>query len=138
MREAATSSGSRYVLDSFALLTFLQEESGWERVRDLLQAATRGEVELHMSLINMAEVRYMLARRGADRPQVLAAIEALPITIASADRYIESVIRIMATHPVSLADCFAAAVAAELGCPVVTGDREFKRLKDVAQVEWLP
>lgn len=130
-------STNRYVLDSFAILAFIQGEPGCERVRDLLTRAARGEIELHMSAINMAEVRYRIIRQGRDVDNRLAAVGALPILTASADAYLDAVVGLKAAYPVALADCFAAALAADLGCPVVTGDPEFKKLENVAAVEWL-
>lgn len=128
---------TRWALDSFAVLAFLQKETGWERVRGLLSEASQGKAELYMSVINIAEVKYLLERRGKGNPQVLAAIEALPIKIISADVSIDRVVEIKAHNAVSLADCFAAAVAVELDCPVVTADPEFKKLESIVRVEWL-
>lgn len=128
---------SSYVLDSYALLALIQQERGWERVRALLQEATDRKSDLLMSVINMAEVKYTLVRRGRNTPQVIAAIEALPIEIASADESIDAVISLKANYALSLADCFAAAVAIENNCPVVTGDPEFRKLEGLVQVEWV-
>lgn len=128
---------SKYVLDSFAILALLQQESGWERVRQLIQDATQGSAELYMSIINVAEVKYNIARRGRDKRQAFGAMDALPITVVSADESIDQVIELKAGHAVSLADCFAAAAAMQFDCPVVTGDPEFGKLEDVVRVEWL-
>ena len=38
---------------------------------------------------------------------------------------------------VPLADCFCAALAIDLDCPVVTGDPESRKLASILQVEWL-
>ncbi len=128
---------SRYVLDSYAILAFLRQEKGWERVRALLQEATDGKSELIMSVINMAEVKYKLVRRGKNTPQVIGAIDALPIKIVSADDYVDQVIDLKAQYPISLADCFGAALAICHNCPIVTGDPEFRKLEKVLRVEWL-
>ena len=128
---------NKYVLDSFAILVFLQQEKGWERVRDLLKEAEEGTTKLYMSVINMAEVKYILARRGINNLQVIAAIEALPIDIVSADEYIDQVIELKASHAVSLADCFGAAIARNMDCPIVTADPEFIKLENILRVEWL-
>lgn len=128
---------SRYVLDSFALLAFFQQERGWQMVRELIKGAEDGSVELYMSAINMAEVKYMLSRRGKNSPQIMAAIEALPINITSADEYIDQVVALKTAHAVSLADCFGASVAIRFNCPIVTADPEFEKLEPVVKVEWL-
>jgi ribonuclease VapC len=128
---------SSYVLDSYALIAFLQKEPGWEYISRLIRSAIDGTVELHMSVINLAEVYYTIERRGKSTPHMLSAIKALPIHIASADAYIEQIISIKAKYAISLADCFAAALAVDLHCPLVTGDPEFKKLESFLTVEWL-
>ncbi len=110
-------STSRIVLDSFALLAHIQEEPGWERVEALIDAASRGEQELHISVINLAEVQYRVLRTADDPKAILQVVEALPLTIASADPHVPAVVQLKARHAVSLADCFAAALAGELACP---------------------
>jgi len=47
------------------------------------------------------------------------------------------VVQLKSRYPVSLADCFAVALAQSLECPVVTGDPEFRKLEDIVKVEWL-
>jgi predicted nucleic acid-binding protein len=130
-------STSRYVLDSFALLAFIQREPGYARVRELLREAAEGMAELHISLINLVEVRYRIIRQGHDVQGRLGAVQSLPIKRVSADAYIDAVADLKAAHPVALADCFAAALARELDCPVLTGDPEFKKLEGEVKVEWL-
>lgn len=129
---------SKYVLDSFALLAFFHKQNGWERIKNLIQNANSGGIELFISIINMAEVKYMLVRKGKYSPQVIAAIDALPVTVVSADEYIEQVIKLKAEYAVSLAGCFGAAVALHLDCPIVTGDPEFKKLEKILKIDWLP
>ena len=123
-------------MDSFALLALAQEEQGSDRVDDLLAQSAKGEAEIYISLINLAEVQYTLIRRRAGS-EVLAALEDLPIIRASADEFLPQVVQLKASYPVSLADCFAAALAIELDCPLITGDPEFRKLESVVKVEWL-
>lgn len=124
-------------MDSFAILAFIQQEPGADHTRDLLREAANGRVELHMSVINLAEVQYRIIRQDSDPTQRLAWLQALPLTVASADLFIPEVVQLKARYPVSLADCFAAALAQSLDCPVVTGDPEFRKLEDTVRVEWL-
>ena len=129
-------STSRYVLDSYAVLALLYEEPGWESVKEMMNAAAAGSTELHISIINMIEVKYRIIREKRATPRVLAALQALPITVASADGYADQVASLKAAYPVSLADCFAAALAIDLDCPVITGDPEFAKLLGKVRVEW--
>ena len=128
---------NEYVLDAFALMTHLNEEQGWERVEELLDQSATGATQLHISAINLAEVQYRLLRTRPDAREVIATIDTLPLHVASADAYIPDVVELKAKHPISLADCFAAALARDLDCPLVTGDPEFQKLKQVIKVEWL-
>lgn len=125
------------VLDSYALLAFLGKERGWQRVQQLLMDATDGKVELHISVINLAEVRYTILRRRKEATKLLAAIESLPLVTASADTYIADVVLLKSRYAVSLADCFAAALAQDMQCPVLTGDPEFHKLESAVNVDWL-
>jgi len=90
-----------------------------------------------MSLINLVEVRYRIIRRGVDVQNRLSAVASLPIRAASADMYVDAVVDLKAAHAVSLADCFAVALAQELDCPVLTGDPEFRKLEELVTIEWL-
>ena len=42
-----------------------------------------------------------------------------------------------AGHPISLAACYVAALAQQLGATVLTGDPDFARLENVVRIEWL-
>lgn len=129
-----------YVLDSFALLAFLQKESGSGRVHELLEKARKKHATVLFSEISLGEVYYILIRAfGLEEANVLLAhILALPITIASVTR--DSVLaaaQYKARGAVSYADCFVVALAVENKATVVTGDREFKAFeKDVGFV-WI-
>ena len=129
-----------FVLDSFAVLAHLQDESGRGRVVTLLEEATRGECLLLLSLINLGEVAYLLERRrGLARTQAaLAAVEALPLRVLPADR--DTVLlaaHLKAHYPISFADAFAATAAQMHQAVLLTGDPEFNALGHQIQVEWL-
>lgn len=130
-------STSRLVLDSFPILAMLQRERGWERVRSLLHDARNGDIDLYMCLINLAEVQYRIVRRNVDRENLIAAVEDLPVTLYSADDLVPAVTMIKALYSVSLADCFAAALALKMDCPVLTGAPEFRQLEELIAVDWL-
>lgn len=122
----------RYVLDSYALIAYLEGETGCEQVKDLLEQAARGECELLMSVINLGEVLYIVEReRGLPQAhKTLARIDELPISIIDADHYLTlGAAHIKAQQPIAYADCFAAALAQSKEAALVTGDPEFKRIE---------
>jgi ribonuclease VapC len=130
-----------YVLDAFAVLAFVNGEPGGPKVGALLEAAAAGEIELGISLINLGEVLYRIARQHgeAEANVVLNALDESPLSYLAVTRdRVLAASHLKATRPISYADAFAAAVAAELDAVVVTGDPEFRSLADKVKIEWLP
>ncbi|HLO14953.1 MAG TPA: type II toxin-antitoxin system VapC family toxin [Anaerolineales bacterium] len=125
------------VLDTFALLAYLQGESHGAGVREILQSDRRN---VYMSLINVGEVLYITERKLGIRKaqEVLAFIYQLPIELLPADEQaIFAAAHIKANYPVSYADSFAIAAAQTLGGTVITGDPEFESVTSLITVEWL-
>jgi predicted nucleic acid-binding protein len=128
------------VLDSFALLTFLRGEAGEEQVAALLEKASDRDVSVHMTEVNYAEVKYMIARKdGADRwAEIARELPTLPIEFHPADRRLADVAADFKTrYRLSLADAFAAALARERKADLITGDTEFKPLEKEIKITWL-
>ena len=130
----------RFVLDSFALLAYLGDEHGRERVEAVLAAAARDECSTCVSVINLGEVLYITEReRGLAQAQAaLAALDQLPLRVLPADR--EAVLaaaHVKANHRLSYAGSFAVATAQALGATVLTGDPEFASVGSLVSVEWL-
>lgn len=129
-----------YVFDSFAFLAFLEGESGADRIQELMTAATRGEVTIFLSMINLGEVLHIVEReRGLMRAQqVLALIEQLPIQLVEATRdRVLAAAHIKANARLSYADAFAVVTAREVAGIVITGDPEFAAVEHLVTVEWL-
>ncbi|MEA3350385.1 MAG: type II toxin-antitoxin system VapC family toxin [Chloroflexota bacterium] len=129
-----------YILDSFAVLAYLEAESGMERVKTLLQAAKQGDCQIFMSLINLGEVLYINEReQGLSKAQsVLAAIEQLPIEIlpASSDMVFMAA-HLKARFPLAYADAFAIAASQQQKGVLVTGDPEFEAVEHLITIDWL-
>jgi predicted nucleic acid-binding protein len=132
---------ARYVLDSFAMLAFLQGEAGIARVKAILQSAGRGECSVYLSWINLGETLYITEReQGFWRAlQALARAQALPIQMVEASpQAVLDAAHIKARYPLSYADAFAVAAALSEKAIILTGDPEFRALEGLAEVEWLP
>jgi ribonuclease VapC len=128
-----------FVLDSHALLAYFEGEPSGEVVRDLLEAAERRRASLYLSLINWGEVSYIVAREKgtAAAREVLARIDAMPVRLRGVDRaLVEMAAGLKAGHAIAYADAFAAATAIQLGVAVVTGDPEFRALREHVEVVW--
>ena len=128
------------VLDSFAVLAFLEKEPGHETVAELFQLAAQGEVALLMSVVNMGEVWYQIARGHSDAiaDEKIAALKDLGVNVADADwQLTRQAALYKKSGGISFADCYAAALAKISNAPVVTGDAEFKRVEKDVKVRWI-
>ena len=84
--------------------------------------------------------RYMVERKvGATRwAEVKAKLFGLPIEIIDADQELaEAAGEMKAFHKMSLADCFAAALARLKKAEIYTGDPEFKAIEAEQKIFWL-
>jgi predicted nucleic acid-binding protein len=131
-----------FVLDSFALLAFLEAEPGSDRVMELLELASKSKARIYMCIVNLGEVMYIVERElGLQKAQeTLARIDELPITVVEVDRQLTfAASHLKVDCPIAYADCFAAALSQVKSATLVTGDPEFKKIeaKCNLQVEWL-
>lgn len=136
-------SSPAYVLDSSALLSYLEGEPGMPRVRSVLEGAAMGRHRVYLSLINLGEVLYITEReRGlVEARRTLGAVDQLPLTIVQVSRAtVLAAAHVKGCFPISYADAFAVIAAQDHGGVVMTGDPEFRPLADasVIRVEWLP
>ena len=130
------------VLDSWALIAFLEDEPAANDVEKLLQQATQGKQKLLMSVLNWGEVYYNTMREVSQEAaeQQAQEIAALPIDVIGVgdDLTLARQAAIFkARHKMSYAGCFAAALAKERNAQLVTGDREFKAVQGEIQIGWL-
>jgi ribonuclease VapC len=129
-----------FVLDTFALLAYLQDETGASRVQALLENAAIEKCRVCISIINLGEMLYVIERRaGVARTQdALALMRQLPLEILPADEQtVFAAAHIKASHPLSYADAFAIAAAVQENAVILTSDPEFKAVESLVTVEWL-
>ena len=129
-----------FVLDSFALLAYLQDEPAALRIEKELENAGKEKCRLFLSIINLGELLYIIERKpGVARAQeTLALIRELPIEIVPAEeKTVLAAAHLKANHAISYADSFAVAVTVEKNATLVTGDPEFQSVENVIAVEWL-
>jgi predicted nucleic acid-binding protein len=130
----------RYVLDSYALLSYLRDESMADRIEALLSEAAHGHTDLHLSTIGLGEIAYIVERRHGEVAcqETLEKLATFPIQLqeATLERVLAAA-RLKARYAISYADAFAVALAQELESEVVTGDREFEQVESLVDVLWL-
>jgi len=128
------------VLDSSALLTFLEDRAGARKVRDLLGLALQGEHKLLMSVVNWGEVYYAAARAlGSEvARQTEGRIAQLPVTVLDADRTLTRLAaEFHGRYKLPYVDCFAAALASQHKARVATCDRDFSRIVSEIPLIWI-
>ena len=128
------------VLDSWALLCYLEREPGYQGVIDLFDDAARSSQQLLMCVINWGEVYYQVTRRLGERKarKIEALISSLPIRLVNVDQDLtREAARFKAAKRMAYADCFAAALAKRERAELYTGDPEFKAVEADVQVVWI-
>lgn len=136
-------SENSFVLDSYALIGYLENESFSDQIQQVLTQAKHGPLRLYLHAIHIGEVYYITLREQGQNLADLAysRIKSLPIKLI--DRIDEELLLtaagLKARHPISYADAFAAALAMINNCPLMTGDPEFRALEkqDIINIEWL-
>lgn len=126
----------RYVLDTYAILTVIEDEPGAQTVAEII--TTQGAM-LYLSIISLGEIYYILLRRRGEQ----AAEEVVQNTLAEQSLVLVEVTwpkvkdaaRIKAIGGLSYADSFVLALGKELNAPVVTGDPEIKAIAREIGVE---
>jgi len=129
-----------FVLDSYAILAYLQGEQAGTRVREVLELADSGGCRVKFPVINLGEVAYIVERRhGLARTQeILILLTHEPIEFVDADRAaVLAAAHIKANYPLSYADAFVVAAAQAYAGTIVTGDAEFHAVEGLVRVEWL-
>jgi predicted nucleic acid-binding protein len=128
------------VLDSWALLCYLEEEPGYEKVIHLFGEAAESSEPLLMCVINWGEVYYQVARRYGE-PQareIERLIQSFPIILVNADKELtREAARLKTDKKLAYADCFAAALAKMKKAELYTGDPEFKAVEKDVKIAWL-
>ncbi len=130
------------VLDTYAMMCYLQKEPGALEVYQYLKQAQKGEITLFLNVVNLTEILYTVERRydEAMANQFMTTLPALPIEMVNVDKSLaQMAAKIKATRaPIALGDCFCIATAMKYGAAILTGDSEFKKLEDQVEIVWLP
>ena len=130
----------KIVFDAHPILKWLQEESGYQKIKALIVACQKKSSVGYMNQINVGEVYYKVIRTvGIDEAKsFLENFFRLPIIIVPPDGdLVWHAAEIKADYPISFADCFVVATALKYEATIITGDPEFKKIKSIAPVEWI-
>jgi len=128
------------VLDSWAVIAYLEGEDAAEKVADHIADAHENKIPLYMSVVNAGEVWYIIARETSvpDADRSIAELKQLGIEFVDADWSLaHEAGGFKAKHKMSFADCFAAALAKQRKAHLATGDQEFKQIESDISINWL-
>jgi ribonuclease VapC len=129
-----------YVLDSYAVLAYLEGEESGRDVVKILEEAAESNAEIFLSVVNWAEMCYIALREGGEEraASYIGSLADCPIELAMVDEDMAFQAALFKAHnKMSLADAFAAALSKSKGAALVTGDPEFKPLEKQISILWL-
>lgn len=129
-----------YVFDSFAVIAYLENETGAEQIEEFLYEAQEEEVSIDLSMINYGEILYITERETDENTtkKVISLLDHLPVSIIDVDRDLTfSAAHLKANYPIAYADAYAAALAQQKNAQLVTGDPEFEEVQHLVNLCWL-
>ncbi|GHV40283.1 hypothetical protein AGMMS49546_13880 [Spirochaetia bacterium] len=134
-----------YVLDSSAVIAFINREAGGDIVKRLIAEAGQGDCSLSISIVQLLEIFYdHVYCYGIDEAKkITEAIIAGPVSIIEHISYpiMYDAGRLKTTYHCSLADAIACATAISLQAVLVTADHnelEAVEKGENLSVLWLP
>ena len=133
----------RFVLDSYTLIGYLENEPFAGRIEKHLKQARKAEVSLYLHAIHLGEVYYITLREQGQNSADLAyaRIKAFPLIFVDVinEELLLKAATFKAGYPISYADAFAAAFAKIYNCTLLTGDPELKILETekLLSISWL-
>ncbi len=128
------------VLDSYAIMAFYEDEPGADLIRNLLLKAEERDLKLLMSVVNLGEIWYSIARitSPVTADHYVNEIHGMAIDIVDVDwQLTRQAAAFKANGNIAYGDCFAAALAKNRKAELITGDKEFKVLEGEIKISWL-
>ena len=131
-----------YVLDSSALLRYVEGEAGADRIEEILRACVSGRVEVCISAMQWGEIAGRLRQRfgESDEMRILSGLlpsEARIVPVSGERAVLAANLKI--DRKIAYADAFALELAMDSPDHVlVTADYGFKAVDNLARIEFLP
>lgn len=131
-----------YVLDSSALIRYIDNESGADRVNAIIKACVSGRAEVCVSAIQWGEVAGNIRKRLGAQSEAGILGTILPseaeIVAASGERAVRAA-GLRVDRKIAYADAFALDLAMDSPEHIlITADYGFKDVADLARIEFLP
>ena len=132
---------TQYVLDTSALLTYIENEEGAAEVEALLEKALDAEAVLYISMVSCIEVFYITwQEQGKDvAAERLKLIDDLTVIQEPVDSQLTKIIgEIKATKTMSFADCCIAGLAKFKQAILIHKDPEYEQMENEMKQLKLP
>ncbi len=131
-----------YVLDASALIRYIDNEPGADRVEAIIKDCIAGRADVSVSTIQWGEVAGNVRKRFGGQREERVMRKLLPreaeIVPATRERAVRAA-EIRVDRRISYADAFALDLAMQSAEHVlVTADYGFKAVDDLARIEFLP
>jgi predicted nucleic acid-binding protein len=131
-----------HVLDSSAVLRYIDDEAGADRVEQIFKACLQKQDTMRISALQWGEIAGRLRKRlgesTATRVLETLLLPELNVVAATGDRAVRAA-ALRLERKISYADCFALDLAMDSADQVlVTADYGFKAVADLATIEFLP
>lgn len=132
---------TQYVLDTSALLTYVENEEGAAEVEALLHKALDAEAVLYISIASCIEIFYITWQEqgkevAAERSKL---IDDLTVTQEPVDSQLIKIIgEIKATKSMSFADCCVAGLAKFKQATLIHKDPEYEQIENEVKQVTLP
>ncbi len=131
-----------FVLDSSAVLRYIDNEAGADRVSAIFKACVSRQAGMCISALQWGEIAGNLRIRlgASQQTRILNSLIPLELEIvpASSERAVRAA-ELRVDRGISYADAFALELAMDSADHVlVTADYDFKAVDDLARIEYLP
>ncbi len=130
----------RYVLDSYAMIAYFEDEAGADRVAQVLRELIKGQAKGFMSVVNWGELYYNTMREQgvSEADKVILQLDKFPIQIVDVNKELTyEAAKLKGEFRIAYADCFAVALSVKLSAALVTGDPDFKKLHERISIKWI-
>jgi len=130
----------RYVLDSYAMIAYFEDELGADRVAQVLNQLIKGKAKGFMSVVNWGEVYYNTLREQgvSEAEKATLQLDKFPIQIVDVNKELAyEAAKLKGEFRIAYADCFAVALSVKLNADLVTGDPDFKKLPERISIQWI-
>ena len=130
----------RYVLDSYAMIAYFEDEPGADRVAQILRELIKGQAKGFMSVVNWGELYYNTMREQgiSEADKVILQLDKFPIQIVDVNKELAyEAAKLKGEFRIAYADCFAVALSVKLNADLVTGDPDFKKLQERISIQWI-